>query len=168
MKNCHGIIEKLHFIDQRKAEVQKELYAEQKKRHQYDCILDRMISDGRILWHTVANCEMTKTSWQTGNLKMNEDLENPSRHALFAEGILGRRYSDSWDWRIGKVRCIRNISQKTECKRSPDSPTRWRICISCGRWFSKIIRKRLRTPRTHSETGIHRKERGSQRRISRR
>ena len=35
----------------------------------------------------------------------------------------------------------------------------WRICISCGRWFSKIIRKRLRSPRTHSEMGIHCKER---------
>ena len=41
-----------------------------------------------------------------------------------------------------------------------------RICISCGRWFSKIIRKRLRIPRPHSETGIHRKERESQRIIS--
>ena len=35
---------------------------------------------------------------------------------------------------------------------------RLRICISCGRWFSEIIRKRLRIPRTHSETGIHRKK----------
>ena len=37
-----------------------------------------------------------------------------------------------------------------------------RICISCGRWFSKIIRDRLRIPRIHSETGIHRKQRESQ------
>ena len=88
--------------------------------------------------------------------------------ALFAGGILGKRYSDCWDWRIGKVGCIRNISQKTECERSPDNPKRLRICISYGRWFSKIIRKKLRIPRTHSETGIHRKERESQRRISRR
>ena len=36
----------------------------------------------------------------------------------------------------------------------------------CGRWFSKIIWKRLRIPRTHSDTRIHRKERESQRRIS--
>ena len=43
---------------------------------------------------------------------------------------------------------------------------RRRICISSGRWFSNIITKRLRIPRTHSETGIHRKERESQRRIS--
>ena len=41
-------------------------------------------------------------------------------------------------------------------------------CISCGRWFNNIIRKRLRIPGTHSETGTHRKERESQRRISRR
>ena len=32
-------------------------------------------------------------------------------------------------------------------------------CISRSRWFSKIIRKRLRIPRTQSETGIHREER---------
>ena len=56
---------------------------------------------------------------------------------------LGRRYSDCW-------------------------PPKWRIYISYGRWFSKIIRKRLLIPRTHSETGIHRKEREPQRRISRR
>ena len=72
---------------------------------------------------------------------------------------LGRIYSDCWYWRVGKVRCIRNISQKTECERSLDNPKRWRICISYGRWFSKIIRKKLRIPRTHSETGINRKER---------
>ena len=42
---------------------------------------------------------------------------------------------------------------------------RRRICISWGRWFSNIIRKRLRIPRTHSEPGIHRKERESQWRI---
>ena len=70
--------------------------------------------------------------------------------------------------RIRKLGCIRNLSQKTQRKRSPDTSIRRRICISCGRWFSKIIRERLRIPRTHTETGIHRKERESQRRISRR
>ena len=34
-------------------------------------------SVGRILWNAVAICEMTKTFWQTGHLKMNEDLGNP-------------------------------------------------------------------------------------------
>ena len=59
-----------------------------------------------------------------------------------------------------------NTFQKNEHERSPDDPKRWRICISCGRWFRNKIRKRLRIPRTHSEVGIHRKERESQRRIS--
>ena len=108
-----------------------------------------MISGGRILWNAVAICEMTETSWQTGNLKMNEDLVNPSRTCF----VRGRIF-----W-LEKVRCIRNISQKTECERSPGNPKRWKICISCGRWFSKIITEKIRVPGTHSETGIHSKER---------
>ena len=89
-------------------------------------------------------------------------------YALIAVGFLERRHSGCWYWRIRKVGRIRNLSQKTECKISPNNQQRRRICISCGRWFSNIIRKRLRIPRTHSETGTHRKERESQRRISRR
>ena len=38
-----------------------------------------MISGGRILWNAKAVCAMTQTSCKTGNLKMNEDLVNPSR-----------------------------------------------------------------------------------------
>ena len=56
--------------------------------------LDRMISGGRILWNAVAICERTKTSWQTGHLKMNEEnpLENPGLgRALFAEGMFGKK-----------------------------------------------------------------------------
>ena len=76
-------------------------------------------------------------------------------YALFAERNLGGRYSDYWCWRIGKFWRHQNIFQKTECERSLDNPKIWRICISCGRWFSKIIRERLRIPRTHSQTGNH-------------
>ena len=87
---------------------------------------------------------------------------------LSSRGNLERRHSGCWYWRIGKVGRIRNLSQKIECIRSPDNPQRLRMCTSCGRWFSNIIRKRLRIARTLSETGTHRKERESQRRISRR
>ena len=162
-----------------------------------------MKSGGKIPWNGITICRMSKTSWQTGNLKMNEDLVNHSKDQLyylthwwispktprerqstnssictaiitnnlsricFDRGwIWEAKKTDCWYWRNGKVRCIRNISQKTECERSPDNPKKWTICISYGRWFSKIIRKKLRIPRTHSETGIHRKERESQRRIS--
>ena len=38
-----------------------------------------MISGGQILWNAVAIFEMTKTSWQTRNLKMNEDLGDLSQ-----------------------------------------------------------------------------------------
>ena len=82
-----------------------------------------------------------KTSWHTGNLKMNEDLKNPSRTCFVRGENLERRYSDCWDWRIWKVRCVVNKSQKTDCERSPDKPKRWRICFSYDRWFSKIVRK---------------------------
>ena len=86
-------------------------------------------------------------------------------YALIAGGIWKGDIliADTEELEIG---CIRNISQKTEFKRSLDNPQRRRICISCGRWFSKIARERLRIPTTHS--GIHRKGRESQRRISRR
>ena len=33
------------------------------------------------------------------------------------------------------------------------------LCISCGGWFSNIVRERLRIPRTHSETGTNLMER---------
>ena len=33
-----------------------------------------MKSGGQILWNAIAVCEMSKTSWQTGNLKMNQDV----------------------------------------------------------------------------------------------
>ena len=47
---------------------------EQKKRHQpYNCNLNRMIS-GWILWSAITICEMSRTSWQTGNLKMKDML----------------------------------------------------------------------------------------------
>ena len=106
-----------------------------------------MISGSRIPWNAITICEMTKTSWQTVNLKMNEDSDNPSATCLVREG-------NFWEEDI----LIAEIEKKLEKLK------RERICISCGRWFSKIIRKRLRIPRTHSETGIHRKERESQRR----
>ena len=49
-----------------------------------------MISGGRILWNAVAICEMTETSWQMRNLKMNEDLENPYRTCF----VRGRIWED--------------------------------------------------------------------------
>ena len=147
-----------------------------------------MQSGGQILWNAFTICRMSKTSWQTGNLDMNKDLENHLRDPLYnlthwldisqnterdkaqvhqvGKKLFGKKIF--WwlmlkNWKIWRHQ---NVFQKTEHQRSPDNPKRWRICFSCSRWFSKIIRKRLRIPRTHSETGIHRKEGESQRRSS--
>ena len=65
--NLASIVKNL--IDQRQAELQNEHKREQKKRHQpYSCNPHRMLSGGWILWNAIAVCEMTKTSWQMGNL----------------------------------------------------------------------------------------------------
>ena len=80
VKNYHGFIERLHLIAQRQTELQNEQNDEQKREHQlYYCNPDWMISGARILWNAVAICDMSKTSWQTGKLRMNEDLGNPSK-----------------------------------------------------------------------------------------
>ena len=42
-----------------------------------------MKNGGRILRNAVAICEMSKTSRQTGKLRMKEDLENLSKDQLF-------------------------------------------------------------------------------------
>ena len=98
--------------------------------------------------------------------KMNEDLENLSMRCFVRGEKLGRRCSDCWDWRIEMLDASESFPRRLNGKESLDNPERWKFCISCGRWFSKIVRKRLRIPRTHSETGNHREERESQRRIS--
>ena len=87
------------------------------------------------------SCERTETSWQTGNQNERRFGESFQDMLCSREEFGKRGYSDCWDWRIGQVRCL-------------DNPNRWRIYISCGRWFSKIIMKRLRIPRTQSETGM--------------
>ena len=38
---------------------------------------------GQILWNAIAICEMSKISWQTGKLCMNEDLGNHFKDQLF-------------------------------------------------------------------------------------
>ena len=118
-----------------------------------------MIGGGLILWNAIIICEMSKTSWQTGKTPNERRLGESFQDMLCSRVEFGKKIF--WllrlkNWNVGG---IRNVSQKTECERSPDNPKRWRICISCGGRFSKIIRNRLRIPRTDSETGFHREER---------
>ena len=62
------------------------------------------------------------------------------------------------NWKMCVIRIIhpRRLNAKVVLITQKDEEIN---CISCSRWFSKIIRKRLRIPRTQSETGIHREER---------
>ena len=59
--------------------MQNEQKDEKKREHQlYYCNPDWMISGGRTLWNAFAICEMSKTSWQTGKLRMNlESFKGP-------------------------------------------------------------------------------------------
>ena len=42
-----------------------------------------MRNGGLILWNAVAVCDMSKTSWQTGKLRMTDDLKNHSKGQQF-------------------------------------------------------------------------------------
>ena len=45
-----------------------------------------MKSGGQILWNAIAICEISKTSWQTGKLRTNEDSGNHSKDQTFHSG----------------------------------------------------------------------------------
>ena len=47
-----------------------------------------MISDIQILWNAVTNCEMSKTSWQMGELRMNEDFGESFKGPIIPFGAL--------------------------------------------------------------------------------
>ena len=64
---------------------------------------------------------------------------------------LERRSFDSRPGRFGKAGCIRYFSLKNQRKGSFDQTKRWWILIPNSRWYSKIVRKRLRIPRTRGE-----------------
>ena len=47
-----------------------------------------MKSGGQIPWNAIAFCEMSKTSWQTGKLFMNENLEESFKGPIIPFGAL--------------------------------------------------------------------------------
>ena len=73
-----------------------------------------MKSGGRIPWNFVAICETSKTSWQTGKLRMNEDLENLSKDQLFHsvdQWNLSQTLRDSENSSIRNESITRNFSR---------------------------------------------------------
>ena len=51
-----------------------------------------MKGGGQILWNAIAFCETSKISWQTGKLRMNEDLDNHVKNQIFH---LGQRSAEN-------------------------------------------------------------------------
>ena len=65
-----------------------------------------------------------------------------------------------------EVRRIRYLSSKNQREGSIDKIKGRRIQIPSSKWYSKIVRERLRIPGIHSKKGANRKERGFQQRTS--
>ena len=89
---CHGITALLqHFIDPRQMASLKEPSDEQRKaRQQYCYSQDWMNNGGQILWNAIAICGMSKTSWQTGKRRTNDDLDQFNKEELDAVGELSK------------------------------------------------------------------------------
>ena len=64
---------------------------------------------------------MSKTSWQTGNLKTERRFGESFQDMLCPRGEFGKKIFWLLRLKNWKVGCNRNISQKTECERSPDN-----------------------------------------------
>ena len=58
------------------------------------CHQNWMKDGGLILWNAVAICEMSKTSWQTGKLRVKGDLENYAKdqHFLLEQWLIIIRF----------------------------------------------------------------------------
>ena len=66
---------------------------------------------------------------------------------------------------MGKLQ--KSILEDSQCKRSVDATKGWTFDIPSRRWNTKIVRKRLRIPKTHSKAGSNLKERRFQWRTTR-
>ena len=62
-------------------------------------------------------------------------------YALFAVGTWGEDILITDVEELENLASVKYIS-KDWMQKNSDNPNRWRICISCGRWFSKIIREK--------------------------
>ena len=116
-KNFHGIIEQLHFLSAETSGIAER--AVRRAREETSAVLKQSESDeksdSRILWNAIAVWEMTKTSWQTGNLKMNKDLENPSWTGFVRGGIWDE------DILIAEIEDLEKLDASEICPRRPNA-----------------------------------------------
>ena len=67
--------------------------------------------------------------------------------------------SDYWCWRFGKFGVIKNYFRRLNAKEVLITQRNEELVFPAADDSAKIIRKKLRIPRTHTETGIHSKKR---------
>ena len=128
--------------------------------------LDRWeISVWKAIWWTIRRAN--NSFWSNGWISSDFNVRFIKTWSIWQESITGhlswiwlhrgenleRRHSDCGLGRFGKDGRIRNLSSKNQRERSSDNTKRRWIHVPSGRWCSKIVRKRLRVPRTHSEQG---------------
>ena len=89
-----------------------------------------MKSGGQIPWNAIAICEMSKISWQTGNLKMNEDLGNHLKDHLSTWCI---------GWISPKVRERERQSKNSSIWKESITKNLSRICFDRGGIWEEIF-----------------------------
>ena len=114
--------------------------------------------------HTIFNVRFSKTSsiWQES---LTRDLS-----WIWADRgvILERSYSDFGFGRFGKLDASEIYLRRINAKEVLITQKGSEFIFTSSRWYSKIVRKRLRIPRTHSKTETNRRERSFQWKNSRR
>ena len=105
---------------------------------------------------------LTERSDENSSIWQDSTTWNLSRIWTNCGENLERRYYDSWLGRFGNDGRIGDLPSKNRSKRSIDQTEKWRIPFPIRRWNSKIVRKGLRIPRTHSKAGTTCKEWKSQ------
>ena len=113
--------------------------------------------------------DFTEKSSKNSPIWQESITRNLSGCELIAGVNLERRYLDSRPGIFGKRLGASDIyPRRINAKELLIRPKRWWFHLPSSRWYSKIVRKRLRIPRIHSEAGTNRKVRRFQQRFSRR
>ena len=125
-----------------------------------------------LRWSAKVICEVSKTSWQMGKhlVKGGSVSKSLARHipriCIVRGRHVERRHIGCRNWGVGEYGRVKNSSSKKKRKRCVDATKVKTFYIPGGRWYSKIVRRRPWSPRTHFFAGPTCQEWRSQRRPS--
>ena len=76
-----------------------------------------MKNGGLVLWSATAICDVSKTSWQMGKLRMKDDVEKHSKGPVILFGVMVENHpiyakDKSMLHQFGKKGCARNILRR--------------------------------------------------------